>query len=148
MPEQLRLVVVVVVTRSGDYIAISGLGWLLVSEKLSKSLHLKKGRVLDVVGLTASDIIMDDWSELVQEVEQDMLETVLSRTNGLVLLLDGEHKGICGCLVEKNSKEETGLVELADTKDIIHLVFVYQEFFYMLVSSLCNLYLMIDGFSK
>ncbi|KAL5217601.1 hypothetical protein ABZP36_018285 [Zizania latifolia] len=91
----------------------------VVSERLSKRLYLKKGRVLDVVGPSACDIIMDDWSELVQEVEQDMLETVLPRTNGLVLLLDGEHKGICGCLVEKNSKEETGLVELADTKDII-----------------------------
>ncbi|KAL5209954.1 hypothetical protein ABZP36_005577 [Zizania latifolia] len=93
----------------------------VVSERLSKRLYLKKGRVLDVVGPTTCDIIMDDRFELVQGVEQDMLETVLPHTNGLVLLLDGEHKGMCGYLVEKNSKEETGVVELADTKDIIRV---------------------------
>lgn len=93
----------------------------VVSERLSKKLYLKKGRVLDVVGPTTCDIIMDDQSELVQGVEQDMLETVLPRTNGLVLLLAGEHKGLCGHLVEKNSEEETGVVELSNTKDMIRV---------------------------
>ena len=64
---------------------------------------------------------MDDQSELVQGVEQDMLETVLPRMNGLVLLLAGEHKGLCGHLVEKNSEEETGVVELSNTKDMIRV---------------------------
>uniref|UniRef100_A0A0E0KBE3 G-patch domain-containing protein n=1 Tax=Oryza punctata TaxID=4537 RepID=A0A0E0KBE3_ORYPU len=93
----------------------------VVSERLSKRLYLKKGRVLDVVGPTTCDIIMDDRSELVQGVEQDMLETVLPRTNGLVLLLAGEHKGLCGHLVEKNSEEETGVVELSNTKNMIQV---------------------------
>lgn len=93
----------------------------IVSQKLSKRLYLMKGKVVDVVGPTKCDIMMDDGSELVQGVEQDMLETVLPRTNGRVLVLYGKHKGLYGHLVEKNSKEEIGLVEDADTKDIVRV---------------------------
>jgi G patch domain/KOW motif-containing protein len=93
----------------------------VVSEKLSKRLYLMKGKVVDVVGPTTCDVMMDDGSELVQGVEQDMLETVLPRTNGRVLVLYGKHKGMYGHLVEKNSKEEFGLVEDADTKDIVRV---------------------------
>lgn len=93
----------------------------VVSEKLSKRLYLMKGKVVDVVGPTTCDIMMDDGSQLVQGVEQDMLETVLPRTNGRVLVLYGKHKGMYGHLVEKNSEEEIGLVEDADTKDIVRV---------------------------
>ncbi|OEL16535.1 hypothetical protein BAE44_0022445 [Dichanthelium oligosanthes] len=79
----------------------------VVSEQLGKRLYLMKGNVVDVV--------MDDGLELVQGVEQDILETVLPRTNGRVHVLYGKHKGVCGRLVEKNS-EEIGLVEDGDTK--------------------------------
>ncbi|TVU47710.1 hypothetical protein EJB05_07317, partial [Eragrostis curvula] len=91
----------------------------VVSEKLGKRLYLMKGKVVDVVGPTTCDIMMDDGSELVQGVEQDMLETVLPRTNGRVLVLYGHHKGVYGHLIEKNSKDETGVVEDADTKDMV-----------------------------
>jgi G patch domain/KOW motif-containing protein len=64
---------------------------------------------------------MDDGSELVQGVEQDMLETVLPRTNGRVLVLCGKHKGVYGHLVEKNAEAETGVVEDADTKDMVRV---------------------------
>ncbi|GJN30911.1 hypothetical protein PR202_gb19257 [Eleusine coracana subsp. coracana] len=93
----------------------------VVSEKLSKRLYLMKGKVVDVVGPTTCDIMMDDGSELVQGVEQDMLETVLPRTNGRVLVLYGKHKGVYGHLIEKNSAHETGVVEDADTKDMIRV---------------------------
>uniref|UniRef100_A0A0A9DCQ1 Protein MOS2, putative n=1 Tax=Arundo donax TaxID=35708 RepID=A0A0A9DCQ1_ARUDO len=93
----------------------------VVSEKLSRRLYLMKGKVVDVVGPTTCDIMMDDGSELVQGVEQDMLETVLPWTNGRVLVLYGKHKGVYGHLIEKNSEEETGLVEDADTKDMIRV---------------------------
>ncbi|OEL20626.1 Protein MOS2 [Dichanthelium oligosanthes] len=93
----------------------------VVSEKLSKRLYLMKGKVVDVVGPTTCDVMMDDGSELVQGVEQDMLETVLPRTNGRVLVLYGKHKGTYGHLVEKNSEEEIGLVEDADTKDMVRV---------------------------
>ncbi|XP_062210602.1 protein MOS2-like [Phragmites australis] len=93
----------------------------VVSEKLSRRLYLMKGRVVDVVGPTTCDIMMDDGSELVQGVEQDMLETVLPRTNGRVLVLYGKHKGVYGHLIEKNSEEETGVVKDADTKDMVRV---------------------------
>ncbi|KAL6907553.1 hypothetical protein ACP4OV_002592 [Aristida adscensionis] len=93
----------------------------VVSEKLSRRLYLKKGKVVDVVGPTTCDIMMDDGSELVQGVEQDMLETVLPRTNGRVLVLYGKHKGVYGHLIQKSSEEEIGVVEDADTKDIIRV---------------------------
>jgi G patch domain and KOW motifs-containing protein len=93
----------------------------VVSEKLSKRLYLMKGKVVDVVGPTTCDIMMDGGSELVQGVDQDMLETVLPRTNGRVLVLYGKHKGVYGHLIEKNSADETGVVEDADTKDMIRV---------------------------
>uniref|UniRef100_A0ACD5XE43 Uncharacterized protein n=2 Tax=Avena sativa TaxID=4498 RepID=A0ACD5XE43_AVESA len=93
----------------------------VVTKRLSKSLYLQKGKIVDVVGPTKCDIMMEDGSELVQGVEQDMLETVLPRTNGRVLVLCGKHKGVYGHLVEKNAEAETGLVEDADTKGMIRV---------------------------
>uniref|UniRef100_A0ACD5X4E7 Uncharacterized protein n=2 Tax=Avena sativa TaxID=4498 RepID=A0ACD5X4E7_AVESA len=93
----------------------------VVTKRLSKRLYLQKGKIVDVVGPTTCDIMMEDGSELVQGVEQDMLETVLPRTNGRVLVLCGKHKGVYGHLVEKNAEAETGLVEDADTKGMIRV---------------------------
>ena len=114
-------------TSNGNDTRSKAIRWLqshirvrVVSEKLSKRLYLMKGKVVDVVGPTTCDIMMDDGS-LVQGVEQDMLETVLPRTNGRVLVLYGKQKGMYGHLVEKNSEEEIGLVEDADTKDIVRI---------------------------
>jgi len=114
-------------TSNGNDTRSKAIRWLqshirvrVVSEKLSKRLYLMKGKVVDVVGPTTCDIMMDDGS-LVQGVEQDMLETVLPRTNGRVLVLYGKQKGMYGHLVEKNSVEEIGLVEDADTKDIVRI---------------------------
>lgn len=82
----------------------------VAGEKLGKRLYLTKGKVVDVVSPTTCDVVMDDGLRLVQGVDQDMLETVLPRTNGLVLVLYGKHRGVRGRLVEKNA-EEVGLVE-------------------------------------
>ncbi|CAN6290009.1 unnamed protein product [Urochloa humidicola] len=80
-----------------------------------------KGEVVDVVSPTACDVVMEDGLEVVQGVGPDMLETVLPRRNGRVLVLHGKHKGVCGRLVEKNSEEEVGLVEDADTKAVVRV---------------------------
>ncbi|KAE8793831.1 Protein MOS2 [Hordeum vulgare] len=93
----------------------------VVNERFSKRLYLQKAKIVDVVGLTTCDIVMDDGSELVQGVERDMLETVLPRTNGRVLVLYGKHKGVYGHLVEKNSEAEPEVVEDADTKDMVRV---------------------------
>ncbi|XP_066321856.1 uncharacterized protein [Miscanthus floridulus] len=75
--------------RCGGYRATSGSG--LPARSWANDLYLTKGKVVDVVSPTTCDVVMDDGLRLVQGVEQDMLETVLPRTNGLVLVLYGEH---------------------------------------------------------
>jgi G patch domain/KOW motif-containing protein len=91
----------------------------VVGKTMSKRLYMMKGRVLDVTGPTTCDIAMDGGSEVVQGVEQDMLETVLPRVNGHVLVLCGKHKGVYGRLIEKNPEEQIGVLEDADTRDMI-----------------------------
>nr|XP_051202574.1 protein MOS2-like [Lolium perenne] len=91
----------------------------VVSKNMSKRLYMMKGRVLDVTGPTTCDIVMDDGAEVVQGVEQDMLETVLPPVNGHALVLCGEHKGVYGRLVQKNFEERVGVLEDADTRDMI-----------------------------
>ncbi|KAM0931743.1 hypothetical protein ACQ4PT_000054 [Festuca glaucescens] len=91
----------------------------VVSKNMSKRLYMMKGRVLDVTGPTTCDIVMDDGTEVVQGVEQDMIETVLPPVNGNALVLCGEHKGVYGHLVEKNPEERVGVLEDADTRDMI-----------------------------
>ncbi|KAK1574572.1 hypothetical protein QYE76_048140 [Lolium multiflorum] len=91
----------------------------VVSKNMGKRLHMMKGRVLDVTGPTTCDIVIDDGSEVVQGVEQDMLETVLPLVNGHALVLCGEHKGVYGRLVQKNFEERIGVLEDADTRDMI-----------------------------
>lgn len=84
-------------------------------------LYLKKGEVVDVVGPRVCDVSMDDGNELVQGVSQDVLETVLPRRGGPVLVLSGKHKGVYGSLVERDLDRETGVVRDADTHDLINV---------------------------
>ncbi|KAF8733027.1 hypothetical protein HU200_015385 [Digitaria exilis] len=84
-------------------------------KRAAKEVHVKKYEP------TTSNVLMDDGSELLLGLQHDMLETVLPRTNGRVLVLFGEHKGMHGHLVQKNEEEETGLVEASETKDIIRV---------------------------
>uniref|UniRef100_A0A7C8YWM7 G-patch domain-containing protein n=1 Tax=Opuntia streptacantha TaxID=393608 RepID=A0A7C8YWM7_OPUST len=83
--------------------------------------YLKKGEVVDVVGPTTCDISIDDGREIVQGVDQDILETALPRRGGPVLVLFGKHKGVYGSLVEKDTDRETGVVEDADTRELLHV---------------------------
>lgn len=83
--------------------------------------YLKKGEVVDVVGPTTCDISMDDGRQIVQGVDQDMLETALPRRGGPVLVLFGKHKGVYGSLVEKDTEREKGVVEDADTRELLHV---------------------------
>ncbi|KAF8718883.1 hypothetical protein HU200_025196 [Digitaria exilis] len=116
-------------SRSGDWTWTAGaddknhIRVRVVSEKLGKRLYLMKGKVVDVAAAPAAacDVVMEDGLELVQGVGQDMLETVLPRRNGRVLVLYGKHRGVCGRLVEKNPERETGLVEDADTKAVVRV---------------------------
>ncbi|XP_050369866.1 protein MOS2-like [Argentina anserina] len=84
-------------------------------------LYLKKGEVVDVVGLGTCDISMDGSREFVQGVSEDFLETALPRRGGPVLVLSGKHKGVFGSLVEKDSDRQTGVVKDADTHVLLNV---------------------------
>ncbi|GAB4834836.1 hypothetical protein Ancab_033104 [Ancistrocladus abbreviatus] len=84
-------------------------------------LYLKKGEVVDVVGPTTCDISMDDGRELIQGVDQDFLETALPRRGGPVLVLSGRHKGVYGSLVERDLEREMGVVQDADTRELLNV---------------------------
>ncbi|TKY69082.1 MOS2 protein [Spatholobus suberectus] len=84
-------------------------------------LYLKKGEVLDVVGPTTCDISMDEGREIVQGVSQDVLETVIPRRGGPVLVLAGKYKGVYGSLVERDLDRETAVVRDADTHELLNV---------------------------
>lgn len=84
-------------------------------------LYLKKGEVVDVVGPTTCDITMDDSRELIQGVHQDLLETALPCRGGQVIVLFGKHKGVLGSLVRRDLDEETGVVQDADSHDLLQV---------------------------
>ena len=84
-------------------------------------LYLKKGEVLDVVGPTTCDISMDESKQIVQGVSQDILETVLPRRGGPVLVLCGKYKGAFGSLVERDLDREIGVVKDADTHELLNV---------------------------
>ncbi|KAL1293431.1 hypothetical protein HN51_054084 [Arachis hypogaea] len=84
-------------------------------------LYLKKAQVLDVVGPLTCDISMDESKEIVQGVSQDMLETALPRRGGPVLVLSGKYKGAFGSLVERDLDREVGVVQDADTHELLNV---------------------------
>lgn len=94
----------------------------IISKDLKRGrLYLKKGEVVDVVGPKVCDIAMDEGRELIQGVSQELLETALPQRGGPVLVLFGKHKGVYGKLMERDLDRETGVVEDADTLDLINV---------------------------
>ena len=84
-------------------------------------LYLKKGEVLDVVGPTTCDISMDENREIVQGVSQDVLETVIPKRGGPVLVLSGKYKGVDGSMAERDLDQETAIVRDADTHELLNV---------------------------
>ncbi|XP_057536176.1 protein MOS2 [Amaranthus tricolor] len=83
--------------------------------------YLKKGEVVDVVGPMTCDISMDEGREIIQGVDQRILETALPRRGGPVLVLFGKYKGAYGSLVEKDTERESGVVQDADTRELLNV---------------------------
>ncbi|XP_050234757.1 protein MOS2-like [Mercurialis annua] len=83
--------------------------------------YLKKGKVVDVVSPNVCDIFIDETKELVQGVDQDLLETVLPRRGGHVLVLYGKHKGAYGGLMEKDLDRGTGVIQDSDTREFLNV---------------------------
>ncbi|CAI9111913.1 OLC1v1012256C1 [Oldenlandia corymbosa var. corymbosa] len=84
-------------------------------------LYLKKGEVVDMAGPTTCDIKIDESRELIQGVDQGSLETAIPKRGGPVLILCGKHKGVYGTLVERDTEEETGVVQDADSRALINV---------------------------
>ncbi|ERN08173.1 hypothetical protein AMTRI_Chr09g37590 [Amborella trichopoda] len=82
-------------------------------------LYLKKGEVMDVVGPLTCDITMDDSKEVIQGVNQEILQTALPQRGGYVLVLLGKHKDVFGKLVEKDLDKGIGIVQDADTFEMV-----------------------------
>ncbi|XP_071697896.1 protein MOS2-like [Rutidosis leptorrhynchoides] len=96
----------------------------VISERLKRGrLYLQKGEIVDVVGRTTCDISMDKDREIIQGVDQELLETVLPKRGGPVLVLYGKHKGVYGTLQEKDMDSETAVVRDADTHALINVNF-------------------------
>ncbi|KAI3989027.1 hypothetical protein MKX01_033063 [Papaver californicum] len=86
-------------------------------------LYLRKGEIVDVVERNVCDIAMDGSKEIIQGVKQDILETVIPRCGGPVLILYGKHKGVFGNLVERDTDKETGVVRDADNHELLNVRF-------------------------
>ncbi|MCL7050098.1 hypothetical protein MKW94_025809 [Papaver nudicaule] len=84
-------------------------------------LYMKKGQIVDVVGRNVCDIAMEESKEVIQGVRQDILETVIPRRGGPVLILCGKHKGVFGNLVQKDTEKETGVVRDADNHELLNV---------------------------
>lgn len=94
----------------------------IISQELKGGrLFLKKGVVVDVVGPGVCDISIDQSSELVQGVDQELLETALPKRGGPVLVLYGKHKGVYGNLLERDSEKEMGVVRDSDTHELLNV---------------------------
>ncbi|KAL2472297.1 Protein MOS2 [Abeliophyllum distichum] len=130
---KVRLKDVVVVGSAEEEKCLRKLKELKVKEKSSsndkrdKTSSSKRGQeeertggvVMDVVGPGVCDISMDESRELVQGVDQDLLETAIPKRGGKVLVLYGRHKGVYGSLLERDMEKETGLVQNADTQELL-----------------------------
>lgn len=94
----------------------------IISEELKGGkLFLKKGVVVDVVGPGLCDISIDESRELVQGVDQELLETALPKRGGPVIVLYGRHKGVYGSLLERDPEKEVGVVQDADTHELLNV---------------------------
>lgn len=96
-------------------------GWLFPNIRvriIDKTFHggkfyLKKGYVLDVITPTSCDLVLDEGSRHVSDVDQDLLETVIPRNPGSpVQILRGEYKGERGDFVSKDSSRGTTTIQL------------------------------------
>ncbi|KAI3929948.1 hypothetical protein MKW98_004102 [Papaver atlanticum] len=94
----------------------------VVSKKFrGGKLYMKKGEIVDVVERSVCDIAMDESKEVIQGVKQDILETVIPRCGGPVLILYGKHKAVLGNLVERDTEKGIGVVRNADNHELLNV---------------------------
>jgi len=58
---------------------------------------------------------MDD-KKIVEGVKEKYVETALPKAGGRVRIVRGEHKGVTGALIERNSEHAIALVQTEDSE--------------------------------
>ena len=86
---------------------------------LGGRLYLKKGRVIDVIRPKFCDVLLDESSEMLQDVRQEYLETALPKKGGRIMVVGGKHRGQTGKLLERDLENEVGVVQLEDSFEMV-----------------------------
>lgn len=83
----------------------------------------KKGTVEDVVSLTQFSLVMED-GQLVEDAKERHVQTALPKVGGVVRVVQGPNKGVCGTLLERNSSKELATIQLdSDDMSIVQEAF-------------------------
>ncbi len=91
----------------------------VVSKKQGNA-YLQKGEVVDVYGGDGSaSVKLLSSGNLVDNIKQKHLETVLPPTGGECLVLMGQYKGQAGRLLEKRKTDETCVLELSESLEVV-----------------------------
>jgi hypothetical protein len=102
---------------------VAGIRVRVVSQSLcGGTLYQKKGRVEDVMDTSRFIIVMDGDRKIIEGVKEKYVETALPKVGGRVRVLRGEHKGVIGALVERNSDTSMALVQTEDS-DMLRISF-------------------------
>jgi G patch domain/KOW motif-containing protein len=96
----------------------SGIRVKIVSS--SSSAYKQKGTVLDVVARGLACVRLDR-GDVLTDLKERHLETILPEVGGSCVVLLGEHKGEIAVLLEKRWNEDAALVELTDDLRVVSL---------------------------
>jgi len=97
----------------------------VISKKLGGGCYYnKKGRVEDVTSQTTFILVMDS-GQLIENVHQPEVETVIPKTGGRVVILaaNRDHKGEVGKLMDRSTKKATALVQLDSDLSVVKFSF-------------------------
>jgi len=84
----------------------------------------KKARVEDVVSQSAFIVVMEENGQLVEDVHESDVETVIPKAGGRVLVLkSADHKGEIGKVLEKDVSKAVAIVQLEGDAEILTLSF-------------------------
>jgi len=93
----------------------------IINKKLKNGkFYEKKVCVSDILDQYTFNAI-DEKGNLVENLTEKDVETVMPKLTEVVTVLTGEHRGKLGRLIERDRKNNKVLVQLLDSLDIIHL---------------------------
>eukprot|EP00803_Ostreobium_quekettii_P004934 evm.model.scf_319EXC.3 EVM.evm.TU.scf_319EXC.3 scf_319EXC:13222-17022(+) len=101
-------------TRSHPPWVMSGIRVRIIDKRLHGGrLYLKKGSVVDVLAPGLADVLMDGSREVVTEVRESSLETVVPRREGsIVVVVAGRLRGSRGRLLDRSAASGMAAVQM------------------------------------